>query len=94
MKNNVTATILALSLLAIATPQRTTAQTEGPYATGSYRFIMGDEEVPKFVEFEALGDKEGRATGSMTFTDQIIFPNQDVDGTGDPGEWEDRKSVV
>lgn len=84
MKNKVVATILALFLLSFATPYPTTAQTEGPAASGIYRFIL-DDGVTKTVDFDARGDKEGAARGVMTFIDQVKLPNQDVDGTGDRG---------
>ncbi len=87
MKNKVTAIILALSLLAIASTQLTTAQTEGPFATGNYQFLMEDD-VKRSVEFDARADQEGKATGSLTYTDQVKFPDQDVDGTGEGGEVE------
>ena len=77
--------ILALSLLSFATPPTATAQTEGPAASGAYRFILGDRVV-KTLEFDALGDREGNGRGWMTFIDQVTIPNQDVDGTGDSGD--------
>ena len=87
MKNRVTAIILALSLLALASTQLTTAQTEGPFATGNYLFILEDD-VKRSVEFDARADREGNATGFLTYTDQVKFPDQDVDGTGEGGEVE------
>ena len=86
MKNKVVAaTILALFLLSLATPHRTTAQTEGPAASGIYRFILYDRVV-KTVDFDARGDKEGSASGPMTFIDQVQLPEQDEEGGGGKGE--------
>jgi hypothetical protein len=87
MKNKAVATILALFLLSFATQPLAIAQTEGPAASGAYRFILADRVV-KTVEFDARGDREGGASGWMTFIDQVELPDQDVDGAGDSGDKE------
>jgi hypothetical protein len=83
--NKAATLILLLSLLSFATPPTAHAQTEGPAASGAYRFILSDR-VTRTLEFDAQGDKEGGARGSMTFIDQVSLPDQDVDGTGDSGD--------
>lgn len=59
------ASILVLSL---TIPQPAAAQA----ANGSYWFLLEDDLV-KYVEFEARGDEKGNATGFMTFTDQAVI---------------------
>ena len=85
MKNKMAPLILALFLLPFAAHHPATAQTEGPAASGAYRFILADRVV-KTVEFDARGDREGGASGWLTFIDQVELPDQDVDGTGDSGD--------
>ena len=60
----------------------------GPSASGTYRFVM-DDDLSKSVEFSATSDERGITTGQMTFRDEAILEQQDVDGTG--GESEDPK---
>jgi len=81
----ISASILALSLLSFAPSRATTAQTGGSYASGSYRFIL-DDELVKFVEFEAQTDNEGVTTGRMTFTDEAKVSHQNDEGDPEPGE--------
>ncbi|MDT7604771.1 MAG: hypothetical protein QOF61_2768 [Acidobacteriota bacterium] len=85
MKSIACITILALSLLSVAPPRVSTAQTGRPSANGVYKFIMEDDLV-KYVEFSASTDDKGTTTGSMTFTDEAKLQYQDVDGTGDRGD--------
>ncbi len=85
MKNKAATPILVLFLLSFATPPLATAQTEGPAASGTFRFILSDR-VTKTLDFDARGDREGGGSGWMTFIDQVRLPNQDVDGTGDVGD--------
>lgn len=75
------ASLAALLLLSLAAPRLTHAQTGGPYARGSYRFLLEDG-LTKFVEFEASADERGIASGLMTFTDQAKIP--DADDVEDP----------
>lgn len=82
MKSIVCASILALSLLSFVTPQLTTAQTGGPSATGSYKFVLEDD-LTKYVEFDARTDEKGTTTGYLIFNDQAKVLFQDVDGTGE-----------
>lgn len=73
--------VSALFLLSLAAPQPATAQTAGPSASGSYRFILEDEAL-KYVEFVASTDERGTTTGRMSFLDQSRIP--DTDDPEDP----------
>jgi len=81
MKSTGFASIFALCLLSLTTPQIATAQTEGPSASGTYRFLLEDD-LFKSLEFSAATDARGTTTGQMTFTDQARIP--DVDDADDP----------
>ena len=82
MKSIFYALILALFLLSFATSQLATAQTGGQAATGSYKFILEDD-LTKYVEFDAKTDDKGTTTGYLTFNDEAKVFFQDVDGTGE-----------
>lgn len=81
MKRMGFASLAALFLLSLTTPRSTQAQTEGPYARGSYRFLLEDG-LTKLVEFDATTDERGIATGLMTFLDSAKIP--DADDVEDP----------
>jgi hypothetical protein len=81
MKINGFASVFALSLLSLTTPQIATAQTEGPSASGAYRFLLEDDLV-KSLEFSVATDGRGTTTGQMTFIDEASIP--DVDDAEDP----------
>lgn len=85
MKNKAAATVLTLMVLSFSIPLPVTAQTEGPAAAGTYRFILSDR-VTKTLDFDARGDGQGGGSGWMTFFDRVRLPDQDVDGTGDAGD--------
>lgn len=75
----------ALFLLSLTTPQTATAQTPGPSASGSYRFLLEDE-LTKYAEFDARMDERGVTTGQMTFVDEAAIPDDDDvedSGSGD-----------
>lgn len=65
------------------------AQTAGPSASGSYRFVLEDD-FSKYVEFNVSSDERGTATGQMTFKDEASISEQDPDGVG--GHQDDPKS--
>src|SRR5215217_6671594 len=81
MKSTGFAATLALFLLSLTTPPPAAAQTAGPSASGSYRFVL-DDELTKSVEFSATTDEKGVTTGQMTFIDPAEIP--DVDDVEDP----------
>lgn len=80
MFKRVSASLFVMSLVFLATPLLASAQTG--VASGKYKFIM-DDELGKYVEFDAQGGERGAATGYMIFTDEAKVVLQDVDGTGD-----------
>lgn len=81
MKSILSGSILSLFLLSFATPQPAVAQTSGPFAGGTYRFLWEDGET-RYVELDARTDERGTTTGQMTFVDPAKIP--DVDDDGDP----------
>lgn len=75
------ASVFALCLLSLTTPQTATAQTEGPSVSGTYWFLLEDDLV-KSLELNVATDAKGTTTGQMTFTDEARIP--DVDDAEDP----------
>ena len=73
------ASLFVLSLVFLATPLLASAQV----ATGKYKFSM-DDELSKYVEFDAKAGERGGATGYMIFTDEAKVVVQDPDG--EPGK--------
>ena len=69
------ASLFVLSLVFLAMPLLASAQV----ATGKYKFIM-DDELSKYVEFDAKAGERGGATGYMIFTDEAKVVVQDPDG--------------
>jgi hypothetical protein len=87
MKSIALAAILALSLLSFPVSHTTAAQTEGPSASGAYRFIMEEDGLIKYVEFDASTSR-GVTTGRMIFTDQAKIPDgNEEEGSGDSFEF-------
>jgi hypothetical protein len=80
MKMKAFATILALTLLSLATAQKLSAQTSVQSASGTYQFSF-DDGYTKTLDFDAQ-NLDGRTSGQMTLTDEAKFTIQDVDGTG------------
>ena len=72
------ASLFVLSVF-LAMPLLASAQV----ATGKYKFIM-DDELSKYVEFDAKAGEGGGATGYMIFTDEAKVVVQDPDG--EPGK--------
>ena len=58
-----------------------TAQTAGPSASGTYRFVLEDR-VTKYLDFSVSKDERGRVTGQMRFVDPVPVP--DTDDAEDP----------
>ena len=81
MKRTGFASLAALFLLSLATSRSTHAQTEGPYARGTYRFFLEDG-LTKLVELDARTDERGITSGLMAFSDQARIP--DTDDVEDP----------
>ncbi|HEY8409748.1 MAG TPA: hypothetical protein VIK76_00015 [Pyrinomonadaceae bacterium] len=68
MKSTICASIFLLVSLAIALPTLSFAGADGPSATGSFQFALDDGQ-PKFLDFNARQQNNGRTVGEMTFTD-------------------------
>lgn len=81
MKTIVNFSIFVFLLMSLASPVSTLAQTGGPSASGTYRFVMEDD-VTKSVEFSARSDERGATTGQMTFRDEAGVVEEE-EGGGD-----------
>lgn len=79
MLKRVCASLFVMSLVLLATPLLASAQGT---ATGKMKFIM-DDDLSKYLEFDAKSTERGGATGYMIFTDEAKVEIIDVDGTGD-----------
>jgi hypothetical protein len=75
--------LLALALMTFAAAQTTHAAA----AAGSYQFTLAGDKYLKYVEFSAEGGGDGKATGSIYFSDEAVITIQDVDGTGEKGRF-------
>ena len=73
--------ITALFLLSFAMPEAATAQPAEQAASGTYQFSLEDG-YSKYLEFDARTQPDGTTTGSMTFTDETVVEDLDLDGTG------------
>lgn len=74
------ASVFVLCLVFLATPLLASAQVGA--ASGTYKFIMQDQ-LTKYLEFDARTDDRGTTTGYMVFNDEATFSFADVDGTED-----------
>src|ERR687895_2065684 len=79
MKTRVFASLFVLSLMCLTLSQ---VRAQSGAAKGSYKFIMEDE-LSKYIEFDARSDERSNTVGYMQFTDQARVLFQDVDGTGE-----------
>lgn len=68
MKSTICASIFLFVLLSIALPSLSFAGADGPSATGSFQFSVDDGQ-PKYLDFNARQQNNGRTVGQMTFTD-------------------------
>ena len=85
IKSIACASILALSMLISPTsPSTASAQTGGSVADGSIRYSLEDG-LTKYIEFSAVANSDGSATGRVTFSGAVEIPDQDVDCNGDGG---------
>ena len=80
MLTRLLASLFILCLILLATPLLASAQAGA--ANGQYKFVMEDG-FTKYLEFDALSDEKGGATGYMIFTDEAAVIFQDVDGNGE-----------
>lgn len=78
--------LITLSFVFLASPLLASAQREGNTpgsAIGKYKFIM-DDDLAKYLEFDARTDEKGNTTGYMIFNDEAKVIFEDGDGTGEP----------
>jgi len=68
MKSTICVSVFLFVLLSIALPSLSFAGADGPSATGSFQFNV-DEGQPKYLDFNARQQNNGRTVGEMTFTD-------------------------
>jgi hypothetical protein len=68
MKSTIFVSISLFVLLSTALPSLSFAGADGPSATGSFQFTV-DEGQPKYLDFNARQQNNGRTVGEMTFTD-------------------------
>lgn len=78
MKQIGRATLFALFLLTLNATHTANAQTA---ADGSFKFSV-EPNITKIIEFRAVSNREGGASGSMYFSGPAVIPRQDVDGDG------------
>ena len=82
MKRVFCAAMLALSLLIFSTSRQSSAQSQQS-AEGKFSFTTEDG-VTRYVEFSAVGDGEGKGTGSMTYNDTSLIRDDDSDDAPPP----------
>ena len=80
MLRKIATLVFVLSLVFLATPLLSSAQTGA--ANGNFKFIMEDG-LTKSFDFDATSTERGGATGFFQFNDEAQVVFQDVDGTGD-----------
>lgn len=84
MKSNLYAAALFLALLGFGIPSASFAADDEASVTGGGTFSVGDDKKGHF-NFNAITHRDGSVTGHLTLRDPEETPNQDVDGTGEPG---------
>jgi hypothetical protein len=87
MNRIVFAAATAVLLVCLASPALTLAGNDGPSASGNFQFALEDGQ-PRFLEFNARVQNNGRTVGDMTFSDPAVVPVGDPDsseGSGTPG---------
>jgi len=87
MNRIVFAAATAVLLVCLASPALTLAGNDGPSASGNFQFALEDGQ-PRFLEFNARVQNNGRTVGDMTFSDPTVVPVGDPDsseGSGTPG---------
>jgi hypothetical protein len=78
MKTMLRNALFLLTLLTLTSLHTANAQTA---ADGSFRFSV-ENNITKVLEFKAVSNREGGASGSMVFSGPAVIPKQDVDGDG------------
>jgi hypothetical protein len=80
MKRVIFGAVPALLLVSLAFPALTRAGADGPSATGSFQFTLEDGQ-PRYLDFNARQQNNGRTVGEMTFSDPSVVPVEDPDAT-------------
>jgi hypothetical protein len=80
MKRIILSAVSALLLVTLAAPALTLAGADGPSATGSFQFTLEDGQ-PRYLDFNARQQNNGRVVGAMTFSDPNVVPVEDPDAT-------------
>lgn len=83
MKSSLCAVTLCFLLLCFGGPGTSAASDEAVSVTGGGTFSVGDKKG--HFNFNAVTHADGSVTGHLTLRDPEETPNQDVDGTGEPG---------
>ena len=78
---NVICVLFVIGLVTGYASMAAAAQTSGPSANGTYRFVL-DDGFSKSVEFNATSDERGVTTGQMTFRDEAGVIERDEEGVG------------
>jgi hypothetical protein len=81
MKRITCASLFLLLFVCLALPSFTSADNDGPSANGSFEFALEDGN-PKFLEFNARQQNNGRVVGEMSFTDPNASLVGDPDASG------------
>ena len=83
MKCTICVSIFLFVLVSLGLPVLTFAGADGPSATGSFQFAFEDGQ-PKFLEFNARVQNNGRTVGEMSFTDPSATLVADPDAPPGP----------
>ena len=78
MKTLLRNALFLLTLLTLTSIHSANAQTS---SDGGFRFSV-EPNITKVIEYKAVSNREGGASGSMIFSGPAVIPKQDVDGDG------------
>jgi len=81
MKSLSCVAVFCLLLVCVVLPPLTFAGADGPSATGSFQFALEDGN-PRFLEFNARAQNNGRIAGEMSFSDPNLSLVADPDASG------------
>ena len=81
MKSTICALVFSLVLISVAMPVLSFAGADGPSATGAFQFDL-DLGQPRFLEFNARQQNNGRTAGEMSFSDPNTSVVDDPDTPG------------
>ena len=79
MVRKVFPSLFILCLVLLATPFSTSAQQPGA-ASGKYKFVMDDDGLVKYLEFDVRTDERGGTQGYFLFTDEAKAPLEEPNG--------------